>query len=245
MSKAVFALANILFRYFYPVYRFVYYLFKRKQDAFEILLLKRFIRPGDVVLDIGANVGFYSETMAAIVGKNGEVHAFEPDPTNFRHLVSSTHRYKNIISNNMAVSNQTGELKLFTSNLLNVDHRSYPIDNFGTSFLVKADAIDNYLNGKKINFIKMDIQGAEFYALAGMNKTLDLNPEIKILTEFWPFGLKESGSSVDKFQEFLKSKGFLFYIIQDENLINIIDLSDYREKPEREYFNLILTRKAL
>lgn len=245
MSKVVFVIANILFRYFYPVYRFAYYHFKRKQDVHEISILKRFIKQGDRVLDIGANVGFYSELIAELVGSAGEVHAFEPDPVNFRHLLQSVGTKKNIYVNNMAVSSEPGELKLYTSRLLNVDHRSYPIDDFGESFVVKAESIDNYIQDKKVSFIKMDIQGAELFALKGMTQTLDRNSDIILICEFWPYGLKNAGCSVEDFQKMIQDKGFLFYLVQDDKLIKLNDLMDYRYRPEKEYFNLVLSRKEI
>jgi FkbM family methyltransferase len=245
MSKIVFAFANVLFRNFYPVYRFIYFIFKRKQDAFEISLIKRYVKKGDVVLDIGANVGFYTEIIASIVGENGEVHAFEPDPVNFNHLKDSCKEKRNIFINNLAITKEPGELKLFTSNLLNVDHRTYPINDFGKSFTVKAESIDHYLKGKKVNFIKMDIQGAELYALQGMTDTLDKNQDLVLLTEFWPYGLKESGCDVEDFQNLLKAKGFIFYLIHDEKLLRLAELNKYFSRPEKEYFNLLLTRREI
>jgi len=245
MPKVVFALANVLFRYFYPAYRYFYFIFKRKQDAFEISILKKYINPGDTVIDIGANVGFYSELLSAFTGPQGTVHAFEPDPLNFRHLEATTRNKANVKVNNMAVSNQPGELKLFTSSMLNVDHRTYPVDDYDTSFTVKAETLDHYLNGKKADFIKMDIQGAEFFALSGMSQTLDQNPDIKLLSEFWPFALKESGCSVEAFQEFLLRKKFIFYMIQNDKLVRIDDLTEYADRPKAEYFNLFLTRNEI
>jgi len=245
MTKAVFALANVLFRYFYPLYRFVYFIFKRRQDATEISLLKKFIKPGDTVLDIGANVGFYTRIISGLAGKDGYVHAFEPDPVNYRHLSDSVKNLKNVSINNAAVNNVPGELKLYTSNLLNVDHRSYPVDDFGTTFTVKAETIDQYMAGRRVNFIKMDIQGAEFFALEGMKQTLDSNSDIMMLTEFWPFALKKSGCPVEKFQQFLKDRGFLFYLIIGDVPVKQHDLSAYTDKPEEEYFNLLLTRTEI
>ena len=245
MSKTVFVVANVLFRYMFPVYKFIYYRFKNKQDAFEISLLQRFIRPGNCVLDIGANVGFYAELISGQVGENGVVHAFEPDPVNFSHLQQSCGKKPNVRVHHLAVSSEPGELKLYTSNLLNVDHRTYPIDDYGKSFTVKAESIDHYLPDLHVDFIKMDIQGAEFFALNGMKETIEKNPEIKLLTEFWPYGLKEAGCSVELFEQFFKTRGFQFYLLQDEALKKLETLSDYTSRPEKEYFNLLVSRQEI
>jgi FkbM family methyltransferase len=247
VSKPVFALANVLFRYCYPLYKASYYTFKRRRDVFEISLLQKYLKKGDTALDIGANIGFYSEILSAIVGDDGEVHAFEPDPINVKHLRASCADKRNIVINNTAVGNHVGELTLFTSRLGNVDHRSYPTDDFETSFTVRTDTIDNYLNGRKVAFIKMDIQGAEFFALQGMTRTLDANHDVIILTEFWPFALKEAGTSVEAVQSFLCEKGFLVYRVGEDRLEQMDDLVEYFYRPKAKYddLNLLFTRNAL
>ena len=245
MSKFAFALANIIYKFSYPAYKILYYSFKRKQDAFEIELLKRFIKKGNIVLDIGANVGFYSEIIAELVGPQGEVHSFEPDPVNFRHLADSCKKKSNVFANNMAVSNEPGELKLYTSKFLNVDHRTYPVDNYGESFNVKAVTIDHYLKGKKVDFIKMDIQGAEMFALQGMKETLTANKDVKLICEFWPFGLRSAGFTVAEFQQFLIENGFLLYLILNDEPVILETLSEYADKPEEDYYNILLSRTAL
>ena len=245
MSRLAFALANIIYKISYPVYKILYYSFKKKQDAFEIALLKRFIKQGDIVLDIGANVGFYSEIISELTGPQGEVHSFEPDPVNFGHLADSCKKRPNVFPNNMAVSNEPGELKLFTSKFLNVDHRTYPVENYGESFTVKAETIDHYLNGKKVDFIKMDIQGAELFALRGMKNTLMANKDIKLICEFWPFGLRSAGFTVGEFQQFILENGFLLYLILDDEIVKFETLSEYAEKPEKDYYNLLLSKTAI
>lgn len=247
VSKAIFAFAKILFRCCYPLYKASYYTFKRRRDAFEISLLQKYLKKGDTVLDIGANIGFYSEILSAIVGDEGTVHAFEPDPVNCRHLRASCAGKRNIVINDTAIGDHAGELTLYTSRLLGVDHRTYPIDDFGTSFTVRADTIDHYLNGEKVAFIKMDIQGAEFFALQGMTRTLDANHDVMILTEFWPFALREAGTSAEAVQSFLGEKGFLVYRVGENRLEPMDDLIEYFYTPKVKYeqLNLLFSRRAL
>jgi len=81
----------------------------------ETELFESHIREGDVVLDLGANVGYFSLIAAKLVGENGKVYAFEPDPTNFSFLKKSVeiNNYENVICEQKAVSNENGKLKLF------------------------------------------------------------------------------------------------------------------------------------
>ena len=87
-SSLSIALGNFLYKNCFPIYKLTYKSFKEKQDAFEISLMKKYIKTGDTVLDIGANIGFYAEILSGIVGEKGNVHCFEPDTTNFKHLNS-------------------------------------------------------------------------------------------------------------------------------------------------------------
>ena len=159
----------------------MYAMFKNKQDAFEIELLKKHIKKGDTVLDIGANIGFYATILSDLVGDNGNIHCFEPDVTNFNHLKKTTASYKNIIINNKAVGPKTETIKIYTSKNLNVDHRTYKPEEFDKEIAIDAVSIDDYLKWAKVDFIKMDIQGFEIEAVKGMKETLKNNPKVKIL----------------------------------------------------------------
>lgn len=85
---------------------------KGVHEEFETELVKRMIKRGDVVLDIGANIGYYTLIFAKIVGEDGKVFAFEPDPTNFALLKRNVeiNGYKNILLVQKAVSNKSGKL---------------------------------------------------------------------------------------------------------------------------------------
>ena len=57
-------------------------------------------------------------------------------------------------------------------------------------------ALDDYFKpGERVDLIKMDIQGYELHALRGANRVLADNPDIKLLLEFWPYGLKQAGAN--------------------------------------------------
>ena len=164
---------NFLFKNCFPLYKITYKFFKQKQDAFEISLMKQYIKPNDTVLDIGANIGFYAEILSGIIGSKGKVHCFEPDITNFKHLEKRCHDLSNVTVNNKAVADKTQTLKIYTSKKLNVDHRTYKPDDYDQEINIDAVSVDEYLNGQVINFIKMDIQGFEMSAVKGMTETAE------------------------------------------------------------------------
>jgi FkbM family methyltransferase len=231
-NRLSFRLADFLFKNAFPVYKLLYSSFKKKQDADEIAYLKKEIKSGDVVLDIGANIGFYATIISELVGKTGKVYCFEPDKINFKYLQNAVRSLQNITPINAAVSDKTGTLEIFTSHRLNVDHRTYKPEKYDSSYLVESVKIDDYLSkDRKVNFVKIDIQGAEFFAFKGMMETLSNNKGLQILTEFWPFALKSSGSSAEELLKFMNSLGYQAYLfsnakLTDLNMSNLHLISD-------------------
>lgn len=221
-DKLSFRLAEYLFRNAYPVYKILYRNFKNRQDAEEIAYLKKEIKKGDIVLDIGANIGFYASIISESVGETGKVYCFEPDKKNFGYLQKTTSVLKNVVTVNAAVADKKGELEIFTSHRLNVDHRMYKPEQYDSSYMVPAISIDEYLgNNLKVDFIKIDIQGFELSAFKGMQKTLQHNKGMKILTEFWPHGLQSAGTSAEALLDFMSSMGYHAYQNKNNQFITL------------------------
>lgn len=246
MSKPLsLRIGNLLYKYFYPVYNIVYPIFKNRQDADEIAYLKTIIKPGDSILDIGANIGFYSKILSDCVGPEGKVHSFEPDSTNFRHLKKNLSQRSNVVLNNKAVSDKAGTLNVYKSKDLNVDHRTYPVGEFESIEVIEAISIDDYVNGAwLVNCVKMDIQGFEVSALKGMEKTVAANPEIKLLLEFWPHGLHAAGSTVQLFCNQIYSMGLKIQFLEGTTLtaFNDADIAQFETWGWGQYKNILVSK---
>ncbi len=244
-SSLSIALGNFLYKNCFPIYKMTYKSFKEKQDAFEISLMKKYIKAGDTVLDIGANIGFYAEILSNIVGEKGKVHCFEPDVTNFSHLKNRCQKLSNVQINNKAVSDKTETIKIYTSKKLNVDHRTYKPDEYDQEIDIHAIAVDEYLasSTSEINFIKMDIQGFEMSAVKGMIKTLQ-SPNLKMLSEFWPYGMRKAGTSVLEYYQFLKQYNFHIYLIDNNQLIELTEekVKTFLDLPETTYMNIFASK---
>lgn len=203
----------------FPVYNIVYPVFKNRQDANEIAFLKKSIRPGFQILDIGANIGFYTKILSASTGANGKVHSFEPDSVNFRHLQGNTRHLQNVVLNQRAVSDKTSSLKMYKSKDLNVDHRTYPVGEYESIENIEAVSVDDYVNGQfRVDLIKMDIQGFEVSALKGMEQTIRNNPDIIMLLELWPYGLHAAGSSVGELYSVVQGLGLHIQFLENGQL---------------------------
>lgn len=209
--------ASLLYNYAFPLYRALYFGYKKKQNARELEIIYRMLCPGSVVLDIGANIGFYTRFLAERTGPHGKVYGFEPDKTNFRHLANETKHLRNVEVFQKAIASEPGKVSLYQSDLLNVDHRTYKPEKYSASYVVEKTSVDSFVDVKfPVDFIKMDIQGFEMEALKGMTHTLERNTGILLFTEVWNYGLKQAGSSGVELFDFLSSRNFNIYSIDKE-----------------------------
>jgi FkbM family methyltransferase len=239
---------NFLYKYCFPLYNISYSSFKTKNDKTEIALLKKIIQPGDTVLDIGANIGFYAKILSGLTSNKGQVFCFEPDSQNFKYLVKNTKGLKNINLFNKAVSDKTDVIKVYKSKLLNVDHRTYPVNNYDSIEEISSISIDELVDAKVIshvNVIKIDIQGYELTAFNGMKRLLSANNDIKIIAEYWPHGFKRAGTSAIAFYDFFDAMGYSFYLIDNNGLTKIS--KDYvvtnNDKPFEFSFNVLIKKE--
>ena len=189
-------------------------------------VFKKEIKKGNVVLDIGAHIGYYTLIAAKLVGENGKVFAFEPEPTNFNLLERNVkaNGYKNVILVQKAVSNKTGKIKLYLSEDNTGDHRIYDSHDGRRPIEIEAIRLDDYFKNReeKIDFIKIDTQGSEAWAIQGMPLLLRRN-RVKIITEFEPPLLRKSGVEPREYLDILSEYGFKLYQINDqENKIELI-----------------------
>jgi FkbM family methyltransferase len=240
-------IGNFLYQRMFPVYKILYPAFKKRQDAVEISWMRRLVRLGSNVLDIGANIGFYTSLLSNSVGPEGHVYAFEPEPTNFKHLSTITGDRKNVTLVPKAVSDRSGQLFIYTSPKLNVDHRTYEVASYKERIAVDAVSIDEYVGGRfPVDFIKMDIQGYELHALRGLEKTVGANPTMVIFSEFWPYGFRQCGTSASLVYDYVRSLGLQMWLPERATLraASRITVANFHES-EAVYYNVILSREAV
>ena len=203
-------------------------------EPMETSIVKKMVKPGDYVIDIGANIGYYTLIMAKLVGETGKVFAFEPDPENVELLKKNVeyNGYKNVVIFPYAVSDQEGAIKLYLSDTRHADNRIYDFGDGRKSIDIKAVRVDDMI-ADRIDFIKMDIEGSEIGAIKGMKRILRDN-NLSIISEFWPQGIKKFGYSAQEFLDILENLGYSFADANEETLkIDIVDkeylLNKYKE----------------
>ena len=204
----------------FPIYVLCYRAFKAYADHAEREFLRRTLSPGDVAVDVGANIGIYTQLLSRWVGPTGLVHSFEPSPENFERLQSATRKLANVRLSQSAVGESSRRTTLYVSDKLNVDHRAYlPEGDSRPTVPIEMIALDDYFKpGERVDLIKMDIQGYELHALRGASRVLADNPDIKLLFEFWPYGLKQAGGNWVELIGALKEKGKLIHQVSSKGL---------------------------
>ena len=215
------SVGNRVYEHAFPIYRPLYRAFKVYADRAERQLLRKILFPGAVVVDAGANIGIYSEFLSRCVGPTGVVHSFEPSPDNFKRLRAATRKLSNVRLSQAAVGERSGNSELYLSDKLNVDHRAYVADGDSRRTVpIEMVALDDYFKpGERVDLIKMDIQGYELHALRGANRVLEDNADIKLLVEFWPYGLKQAGANWVDLIAALEQKGMAIRQVSSEGLI--------------------------
>ena len=148
--------------------------------------LAEWLRPGDWVLDIGANVGHYTKRFSELVGAQGRVIAFEPTPTTFSLLASNSQHFAhpNVTLINAAVSDRADLVCLaipqFDSGLVNYYEAHLAPARPGT-LAVMTLAIDSLQINHRIALIKIDAEDHEAAVLAGMKNLLARDHPILIV----------------------------------------------------------------
>ncbi|MFH1046059.1 MAG: FkbM family methyltransferase [Candidatus Omnitrophota bacterium] len=209
---------RIFYRHFFFAYKALYFNYKNISERKRLNRLKNIVKPGMNVLDIGANIGFYSIFLAKLVGEKGRVHAFEPDELNFCNLEKNTKKYRNVVINRLAVGEKSEEILLYHSDVLNVDCQTFDSGENRRTTKVKCVAIDDYFKAaEKVDLVKIDIQGYDYFALKGMARTLERSKNIVILGEFSPYGLKKTGIDPAAYLKLLEELGFAVEIANGSN----------------------------
>ncbi len=192
-------------------------------------IVKKFVKKGDNVIDVGAHVGYYTFLMSELVGQSGKVFSFEPDPDNFILLKKGidANNLKNVEIIQKAVSNTNSTIKLFLSDTDRATNRIYDAGMNDAHKIIEVEtcSIDEFLHNKKmkINFIKIDAEGSEQGVVEGMKTTLKENKDISIMTEFFPFLIKKYGSNPKKYLETLEEMGFNIQNIMEDGILSKIN----------------------
>lgn len=187
-------------------------------EAYETELSVKLLAAGQTYIDVGANIGYYSVIAGQCVGETGTVISYEPNADNFALLNKNiaANQLKNIQSFPYALSDKDGEGKLYLSTDNFGDHRIYqsPEDREHQSIQLINGGQHLSTLCERVDFIKIDTQGAEFFVLNGLMDVVRRNKEhLRMIIEVCPYGIRKSGSHGLELLQLLDSTGMQYHII--------------------------------
>ena len=192
-------------------------LLTRQHERETRQLLERLVRPGMVILDVGAHVGYYTRLLAERTGVSGRVIAVEPHPRTHEVLRRNTVGWPNVTALQLAAAEGEGRAELYdyllmsASGSLHYDagladqqraqmgagdvaprRSDFEMRRYG----VRTAALDDCLaelGAGRVDLVKMDIEGAEISALRGMRRTIAASPGLALVMEYNPGALAAFG----------------------------------------------------
>jgi FkbM family methyltransferase len=211
--------------------------------------LQRTLQPGQVFVDVGANIGYFTVLGGQLVGPRGHVVALEAHP----HLADLLRR--NVVMNGMQGYVATWQKAAWSepTNLkFHLRARYSANSSAGSAGLeqlkylhdeeevveVEAVRLDDLLATiTRIDVIKVDVEGAEVRAISGLERTLQANPGVRVMFEWSPPQVELVGDAPSTLLDLLSSHGFAFYLIE-EDLVAV----DRPRLLELSYGNVVASR---
>ncbi len=211
---------------------------------------------GDVAVDVGANWGYFTLLAASLCGSTGRVFAFEPHPGSYRLLAKNiqANGLANVLAVPKAVSNEAGKASLLLArsaqhhSLYRVPAEKRSPSNQAGHVVVDTVTLDEFLaqNPGEPKLVKIDIEGAEPLALAGMTHLIEQDRDLVLITELVPDNL--GGGTAEDFLNRLLRKGFRLAVIDDQLYQIVVGASIPRVVEwcrEKAGSNLLWTRGEL
>jgi FkbM family methyltransferase len=194
----------------------------------------RYLRAGDKVIDVGANIGDVTQVSSLAVGSSGRVWSIEPHPKIFRYLQGNLalNRTTNVVAINTAVGEFQGELKFGNQRRDDMNKVG------GGDIKVRVRQLDDVVeDGGPFALLKIDVEGYELFVLRGGRSVLERSECVYVEVSENLFGT--FGYKVADLFTFLESEGFLLFIQTDRGL-SAID-PEYTPKAVE---NVIATRNT-
>lgn len=198
--------------------------FHGEYERFLTEVASSLIAPGDICLDVGANFGWYTTLMALKCGEDGEVHAFEPMPGAFGDLARNIQvagSPPNVSLNNVALGDKAGTIQIHLFDDLPTGHASIAA-NAGVTTTIsdcRMITLDSYLTEhavKQVDFVKVDIEGAELMFLNGAERLFLQEVPPIIMMEMALATTRNFGYLPDELIKFIGSRGDYEFYPADE-----------------------------
>ena len=209
------------------------------------------IRPGWTIVEIGANLGYFTNLFQILVGTNGQLHAFEPVPSTFQQLQSSLPKGSNHCTlYNLGTAKEAGEV---TFHIPLNDHgqatmsahdcnswRSREIEEV-SCLVIKLDEFTPISSLSKIDFIKIDVEGAELPSLQGAEHILRKHNPL-LFVEVCKAWMKSFHYTPKELDTFLTNLGYTKFEVVDSTPFTIKSIESFiQSKGDEESFNVLIS----
>lgn len=199
-------------------------------------LIRRYLRPGDTFIDVGANIGYISAYGLSLVGKKGRVHSFEPVPSYFSRLEQVRDLNPNhcLNVNNFALGSAPGSVPIAISKQGNIGWNTIvpgfmELENILETINIPVKRLDDYLLERgidEVRLIKIDTEGYEFPVLLGLSKFLDVcKHKPCIVCEVAPDAFPKLGYQIKDLENYMKGYGYRFLRVDTLTELSLVDLS--------------------
>ncbi|MDP3685859.1 MAG: FkbM family methyltransferase [bacterium] len=210
-------------------------------EPYEEELFLSLLRPGDLAIDIGANIGIYTLQAALKIGPTGTVYAFEPEPRNYDILCRNIqeNHLTNVVTFPTALSDTAGTAHMYLSAENYGDHRVYDAgyDEARNTVTIRTDTLDAILldrahERRHVRAIKSDTQGYEPFVVRGAERLI-IRDQPTILLEYWPFGYGKAHADGARMLDFLLAHYAHAYVIEGGALqpLDPATLDTFQRKP--------------
>jgi FkbM family methyltransferase len=200
-------------------------------DIAEIFL--KVLREGDTVIDVGANVGFFTVLAAALVGPKGRVVSFEPDPANFARLQANVkaNGFEHVTLINRPVSDQARPVSFYINSddsggSALWDPAEYPGNVLSKAnpqvLSVESTTIDAELERlalPPVRLVKIDTEGAEHQVVRGARRLLANRGVPFVVAELHQFGLEKLGTSQRALREEMAGAGYDTFLLHHKGTL--------------------------
>ena len=213
-------------------------------------MVRQIVRKGDVIVDAGANFGWYATLFGELVGETGKVHAFEPVPPTFARLCENLNLNKLadiVMTNNCALGDQEGEVEvhLFEEMSHSLASLSQACGGSSTPFAAKLNRLDDYLSSSgvdRVNFLKCDVEGSELMVLKGAKRLLAGNAAPTVMVELNADTSAAFGYKPRDIIQYLRSTGY-DHAYEIESTTKLKPLPDC-DDPQFQRIDLVLACKG-
>lgn len=187
-------------------------------EPLETRVIAAALKPSDIFVDVGANIGFFSLLAHRLVGPNGRVHAVEATPTTADLLDANIalNGADTIYVHRCAAGDRNGVVTMVVHDTGNIGSNHLSFGGAGSEIALRR--LDDLVAGPAIRLIKLDIEGAEAMALRGAGALLDGDTAPALLFEFSPAMLRGMGDDPATLLHHLEAKGYTIHEIHPDRL---------------------------